>query len=443
MRFATALSDGSESLTVSKTSTTTVETVEPVATVETTTSSDSLLVQGDSGQLVSTPQQPDFTFYGTSGTDYLYGTSGSDLMFGYAGTDYLYGFDGDDIIFGGSGADVMVGGRGNDTYYVDTVGEVIWEWGGLAEGNDTVRAIIDYQLPSGVERLELIGSACNGTGNELNNDIVGNAGSNVLSGLAGYDNLYGGAGNDYLYGGADYDSLYGGADNDNLYGGEGGDALDGGTGADVMVGGLGSDTYYVDNAGDVVWEWGGEGTSDMVIAHIDYTLPTGVEVLALRGAAVQGTGNELDNGLIGSDLDNLLSGLAGNDNLYGGRGNDVLVGGMGQDILRGVEDADRFVWNFAEETGVTLATMDVIADFNFAQGDRIDLSGIDADVYAAGNQGFHFIGQGAFTGTPGEINYYHSGGNTIIQLQTGTGTDIEGGIVLQGLHNPDASWFAL
>jgi serralysin len=88
--------------------------------------------------------------------------------------------------------------------------------------------------------------------------------------------------------------------------------------------------------------------------------------------------------------------------------------------------------------------MDLITDFNFAgQLDRIDLSGVDANAYAAGDQAFTFIGTSAFSGNPGEINYYHSGGETIIQMQTGTGVDIEGGIRLSGIHTPDASWFVL
>jgi hypothetical protein len=88
--------------------------------------------------------------------------------------------------------------------------------------------------------------------------------------------------------------------------------------------------------------------------------------------------------------------------------------------------------------------MDVIMDFNFAEGDRIDLSGIDANAYDAGNQGFiHFRGTGAFTGTPGEIRYYHAGGDTFIQLQTGTSPDAEAVIRLEGLHNPTAAWFVL
>jgi hypothetical protein len=31
----------------------------------------------------------------------------------------------------------------------------------------------------------------------------------------------------------------------------------------------------------------------------------------------------------------------------------------------------------------------------------------------------------AFSGRPGEINYYHIDGNTYIQMQTGTSPDVE------------------
>jgi serralysin len=93
---------------------------------------------------------------------------------------------------------------------------------------------------------------------------------------------------------------------------------------------------------------------------------------------------------------------------------------------------------------VNVATADVITDFSFAELDLIDLSLIDADVYAAGNQAFRFIGTEAFSGTPGEINYYiDSRGDTVIQLQTGMDADVEGVIRLVGFHGPEASWFVL
>ena len=77
------------------------------------------------------------------------------------------------------------------------------------------------------------------------------------------------------------------------------------------------------------------------------------------------------------------------------------------------------------------------------EGDRLDLVGIDADVYAANNQEFRFIGAAAFSGTPGEINYVHHNGETIIQMQTGTSIDVDGMIRIAGIVTPDASWFVL
>jgi len=49
------------------------------------------------------------------------------------------------------------------------------------------------------------------------------------------------------------------------------------------------------------------------------------------------------------------------------------------------------------------ASADRITDFTRAQGDKIDLAGIDANTGAAGNQAFGFIGSGLFTGHAGEL----------------------------------------
>ncbi|MCU0075582.1 Ig family protein, partial [Pseudomonas koreensis] len=96
---------------------------------------------------------------------------------------------------------------------------------------------IDYTLGTNLENLTLLGSALNGTGNSLNNTLIGNDGNNVL---------------------------------------------DGGLGADGMAGGLGNDTYYVDNVGDYVVEGANAGV-DTVIASVTHTLSANVENLTLTG----------------------------------------------------------------------------------------------------------------------------------------------------------------
>jgi Ca2+-binding RTX toxin-like protein len=84
---------------------------------------------------------------------------------------------------------------------------------------------------------------------------------------------------------------------------------------------------------------------------------------------------------LGGPGNDVLRGGSGDDRLLGGTGEDVLVGGLGQRRAdRGGADADRFVYNSVQESPLGAANRDRINDFSSAQGDRIDLSGIDADV---------------------------------------------------------------
>ena len=72
----------------------------------------------------------------------------------------------------------------------------------------------------------------------------------------------------------------------------------------------------------------------------------------------------------------VITGTANNDTLQGGLGHDVLTGLLGRDTLTGGDGNDRFVFTKAQDSAV--GTMqDVITDF--AIGDKIDLSAIDAN----------------------------------------------------------------
>ena len=137
----------------------------------------------------------------------------------------------------------------------------------------------------------------------------------------------------------------------------------------------------------------------------------------------------------------------------GNGGADIVIGGKGADTMSGGSGGDAFVWATIDSTGTSAETADTVSDFNLAEGDRINLAVIDANVYAAGNQAFSFIGTADFTldaatadpsdVTPGEIRYYHADGDTFIELQTGTSADIEGVIRIAGIVTPEASWFYL
>jgi serralysin len=106
-----------------------------------------------------------------------------------------------------------------------------------------------------------------------------------------------------------------------------------------MIGGDGNDIYYVDNIKDSIVEGdqsqSNAGDDDLVHSiSTAYTLPANVEHLIIDGKAKgNGTGNVLDNKLIGNLAVNVLSGLAGNDTLDGGSGNDTLTGGDGSDTF--------------------------------------------------------------------------------------------------------------
>ena len=97
-----------------------------------------------------------------------------------------------------------------------------------------------------------------------------------------------------------------------------------------MLGGAGNDTYFVDNAGDLVFENADEGT-DVVLSTVDYTLAANVEALVLQGAGnLSGTGNALANSIFGNIGANTIDGGAGVDRLTGDAGNDTFVFHAGQ-----------------------------------------------------------------------------------------------------------------
>jgi len=88
-------------------------------------------------------------------------------------------------------------------------------------------------------------------------------------------------------------------------------------------------------------------------------------------------GDAGDNLLVGGDGDDLLSGLDGDDILDGGLGADTLTGGAG---------ADTFVFDSAALADAGGGIKDLIADYNFAEGDVVDLSALLGTETVAGNE---------------------------------------------------------
>lgn len=152
--------------------------------------------------------------------------------------------------------------------------------------------------------------------------LFGTSANEVSSLLAGNDYFSGASGTDVVNGNTGNDTINGENGNDTLYGGKDQDSINGGSGLDFINGNMGNDTI-----------------SDF----------------------------EGSNTLRGGQGDDVISGAG---QLFGDLGNDRLEGNAyTAESFYGGQGADTFVVTFPPR----LATVDTIKDFNFAEGDRIDI----------------------------------------------------------------------
>jgi Ca2+-binding RTX toxin-like protein len=255
--------------------------------------------------------------------------------------------------------------------------------------------------------------AVNRVGTVIDNTIHGSDLGDTLSGLDGNDTLIGWAGID------------------TLLGGNGTDTLTGGAGADTLDGGASSDTAsYATSAGAIEFALDGS-----FAALGDVAIDTLISIERLAGT------NQGDR-LRGDGLVNRLAGNGGDDTLEGMNGNDILVGGLGLDRLTGGLGIDRFDFDSIAESTAAAAGRDIIADFNEAATDKIDLSTIDANSALAGNNAFSFIGAAAFTGL-GQVRVIQTATTTFIDINTTGSTAADMRIQLTGLHTLDVADFVL
>ena len=184
----------------------------------------------------------------------------NNIITGNDDDNVLDGGAGNDVIEGMFGADKMSGGAGNDKFFVDDKNDMVSELAG--GGIDEVWSSIDYVFGPNVENL-VVNTTAKGTGNALNNTIMGVEVDNVL---------------------------------------------DGGAGIDKLIGNLGSDTYLVDNSADVVVELANQGNDKVISTAATYTLGPNIESLTLGSGASNGTGNASNNLLVGNTGNNILDG---------------------------------------------------------------------------------------------------------------------------------------
>ena len=281
---------------------------------------------------------------------------------------------GNDLLNGGGGADVLAGDGGNDIYIVDNAGDVVTEAGGA--GVDQVYSSVNYTLAAGTS-VEVLGTAdpsstvaLNLSGNELSQQIFGNAGANVLTSGGGGDALYGGAGDD----------------------------------------------VYLIEGDDFVMENAGEGF-DQVYSSTNITLTAGasVEILSVND--------------YGSTASLNLNGNALGQQIFGNAGANVLSGGGGIDALYGLGGSDAFLFADAPGGGnfVFLADFSAADDTILLDGDAFTGlaagGGLDPNVFVNGTAAQDADDRIIYDGTTGAL-YYDADGNgagAAIQFATLTG----------------------
>jgi serralysin len=350
---------------------------------------------------------------GGSGNDTLIGNSAANrLDLSWGGVDTVSGGDGNDaFVFGASltGADVIDGGAGTN----DQVG-IVGDYTGANALVLTATSLTNVEvlaaLPGGSyditlhdgniaagERLTVFGG---------NLGVGDNFTVNAAAETNGRINTYGGLGTDTIIGSAGNDGFYFGPDK---YGAS--DTVTGGAGTNDQLALDGDYTITVTSreAVEVLallrGPTGAPNTFDITVA--DSFVPLG-EARTIWGAQLLtsltiNASAETNGNLtfFGGTQADTLTGGAGNDSIYGGDGGDAMRGGLGNDIFR-YDD-------LSNSTGSSNATRDRILDF--ASGDRIDLSRIDA-ISGGGDDAFSFIGNAAFSNVAGQLRSTDNGDGT-------------------------------
>jgi len=338
-----------------------------------------MVIEDSNGPLPIKGNDANNILNGTDANNLIYAKKGNDKVYGKGGNDTLYGESGADTLFGGSGGDELYGGSGNDKLNGD-------------DGNDYLHGLDGNDLLNG------------GRGND---ELVGGKGNDTLLGGDGNDRLYDDTGNNIFYGDAGNDTLYGDGGNNTMYGGSG------------------NDYYIVDSVSDTVIEYQKSGV-DTVESSITYVLGAYVDHLILTGydettdqhAAIDGYGNDMANRIKGNSASNYLFGYGGNDTLNGGDsdfsddylsggdGSDRLEAKYGNDTLVGGTGADTFVYNYLNEG------IDIIQDFNYLEGDKIEVSASGFGIIQGSNQYDNFF----FNSSTGALSY---NGTQFASLQLG------------------------
>ncbi len=361
--------------------------------------------------------------------------------------DRLMGDEGDNIIIGGAGGDFLwfqdggnetgIGGEGNDVFlFGSTMDGLDLVDGGAGTDQIALQGGVAFTFGSGVVGIEFLG-LLSGSDTRFG-DLGGNLYSydlttrevNVAPGiqlvvdgaklLVGENLTFNGAaesdGSFFIYGGRGVDTLTGGAKNDvflfgsdNHFGAS--DVVDGGSagtdqlalrGSYTLTFGagqlIGIESLGLLSAFDTRFGALGSNYSYNLTTH-DANVAGGVQ-MTVDGAKL-GEGETLVfDGAAETDGSFRIFGGINGDTLTGGQNGDILQGHGGADLLSGGDGADSFRYALVSDSST--GAVDHILDFTTGT-DRIDLSRIDSNSVAAGDQAFSWIGSNAFSHTAGEL----------------------------------------
>jgi len=318
---------------------------------------------------------------GSAFGDSITGNGAGNMLDGGNGNDTLDGGAGNDFLVGGLGMDTIIGGTGSDT---------------VSYANASIGMHIRLDMPlfssPGSPVLQGLARQITNPGSEGDLGLVD---EDTLSGI---ENVVGSAFGDIIKSNGALNSIQGGAGDDVLQ-----SFIDGQT--DVMNGGTGEDTI----------DYSAFAQTSGLTINLGQNGATGTAITA-GGSVIEDTLTSIEN-VIGTSHGDRINGNEQSNELNGGGGNDVIFGGGGTDQLWGGSGADRFLFTSVADFPVAGAGTEQIRDFE--QGsDLIDLSAIDANVNAAGNQAFTIVDE--FTGVAGQLTVTE---NWMFQLWKG---DING-----------------
>jgi Ca2+-binding RTX toxin-like protein len=239
-----------------------------------------------------------------------------------------------------------------------------------------------------------------------------------------------------IFAGAGDDQAFGGEHADVIYGDAGADRLFGDGGADMIVAGAGDDTVFGGAGDDLIVAEIGDGND--VYFGDDSDGGTGGDTLDVSAATVAVTVN-LGTGP--NSKGSVSSSQTGNDTIWSienvntGSGNDTIIASNSSNVMNGGAGNDTFKFQ-----SVTAADGDTILFFE--PGDRVDLSGIDANIGAGGDQAFTLVNNGQLTAAGQLAVTYETradGEFTILQGNIDGDTAADFKIQIEGHHNMNNS----